>query len=389
MRAHGRAARRAGYEPHVVCVCDAAAERETGFGAVHAVHGRLRWRRLFDERKHQRIWDQRSAARAAVALARRTGARVLHGFGLYGHAAVAAAAALRRAGQPTAAVVSAYDSLLREVEAKRRGWRPEHGLAQRLSLAVELAWARAVVPPLERRTYQRAERVLVNYESVRRILAERYGARRDVVRLRYASERAFVDEPAESPPPPGLPAGRAPLLVAVSRHDPRKGLDVLLRALVRLRAAGVPFRACLVGRGPLLAAHRRIAERAGLGDAVALTGYVPDPWPFLRAADVFALPSLAEGSGSLSLLEALQAGAAVVASRVDGLGEDLRHGEDGLLVPPGDDAALARALARLLADAPLRAALARRGRATFESRFGAGSFAEALRQVYEELTAAL
>ena len=177
----------------------------------------------------------------------------------------------------------------------------------------------------------------------------------------------------------------APLIVSVSRHDARKGVDVLLRALARLLAAGERFRACLVGGGPLLAAHRALAKSLGLNGTVSVTGLVPDAYTYLRYADVFALPSLEEGSGSLSLLEALQAGVAAVASAVDGISEDVIDGRSAILVPPGEERALAAALARAVQDRVLRDDLAREGRATFEARFSAAAFSASLSEVYREL----
>ncbi len=230
--------------------------------------------------------------------------------------------------------------------------------------------------------------MVVNYESVRRLLAEDYGIADRVRIIPYSSEVAFLDGRGRSPLPSRLatlgPPG-VPLVVAVSRQDPRKGLDVLLEALARLQSAGVPFRACLVGGGPLLAAHRRLAGRLGLDGTVSIEGFVADPYRSLQHADVFVLPSLEEGSGSLSLLEALQAGAAVVASNVDGIPEDVEEGTSALLVPPSDSLALTHALKRLLMDPGLRRRLAQQARATFEARFSADRFSAALRSVYADL----
>src|SRR6185503_17275917 len=100
-----------------------------------------------------------------------------------------------------------------------------------------------------------------------------------------------------------------------------------------------------------------------------IPGFVPDPRAYLHHADVFALPSLEEGSGSLALIEAFQAGLPVVASDCDGIPEDVVNGDSGILVPPGDPEALAAALARLVSDAELRRALSRRARDQFKRRF--------------------
>ncbi|MGH9938916.1 MAG: glycosyltransferase family 4 protein, partial [Blastocatellia bacterium] len=206
-------------------------------------------------------------------------------------------------------------------------------------------------------------------------------------------EMAFLRDRSERPAtavesPAGLealkPAG-APLLVAVSRQDPRKGVDVLLRALAELQSRGVAFRACIVGGGLLLEAHQRLAGRLGLGASVMLTGRVPDSYNYLQQADAFVLPSLQEGSGSVSLLEALQAGVAVVASNIDGISEDVTDGESALLVEPGDAAALSHALERVLTDAELRGRLQRRARESFVEKFSAETFTKALCDLYAEL----
>ena len=173
--------------------------------------------------------------------------------------------------------------------------------------------------------------------------------------------------------------------MSVSRHDARKGVDALIRALARLRAVGVKFRACLIGGGELLEPHRRLARSPGLGAETTITGFVRDSYSYLRHADIFALPSLQEGSGSVSLLEALQAGAAVVASNIDGIPEDVTDGDSALLVPPGDAAALSDAMQRALTDADLRNHLRRRAREAFVEKFSAEAFTAALREVYAEL----
>jgi glycosyltransferase involved in cell wall biosynthesis len=97
------------------------------------------------------------------------------------------------------------------------------------------------------------------------------------------------------------------------------------------------------------------------------------------------LPSLGEGSGSMSLIEALEAGRPVVASACDGVPEDVTDGQSALLVPPGSVDGLAAGLARLLGDEPLRRRLARGARETFAARFSPAGFVEARRATYADL----
>jgi glycosyltransferase involved in cell wall biosynthesis len=183
-------------------------------------------------------------------------------------------------------------------------------------------------------------------------------------------------------------SGESPLVLAVSRHDPRKGLDVLLHALARVAATGIAFRAVLLGSGRLLDADRRLAGTLGLCDRVAIPGRVADVTPYLQRADIFVLPSRAEASGSVSVLEALRWRVAVVASACDGIPEDLTDSRDALLVPPGDVDALQGALAGLLLDPVRRAELAEAGHALHERRFSAARLTGALAGVYAELAAA-
>jgi colanic acid/amylovoran biosynthesis glycosyltransferase len=204
-------------------------------------------------------------------------------------------------------------------------------------------------------------------------------------RIAYCAPLAFRPGPTFAERPAKPAPGRAPLIVTISRHAPRKGLDVLLRALALLRERGVQFRAQLAGDGPIHGALRQLAHELGVADYVEWPGLVPDPLPYLRECEVFALPTIAEDSGSMSVLEALQAGAPIVCSGVDGLPEDLTHEHDALLVPPRDPRALADALARLLGDEQLRGRLSRNARATYEARFAPGPAAADLAGVYSSL----
>lgn len=154
--------------------------------------------------------------------------------------------------------------------------------------------------------------------------------------------------------------------VATAQLIERKGLQYLLDALASLppELRG-RWRLKLCGAGPYEAALRRRARERGLADQVEFAGLVAHAaLPELyRAADVFALPSLQEGL-PLALVEALACGLPAVATTVGGIPTVLRDGENGLLVPPADAPALARALTRLLTEEPLLDRLAAAARAS-------------------------
>jgi glycosyltransferase involved in cell wall biosynthesis len=381
VRAHATVAREAGFEPHIFCIGDRPAVVDADFGIVHRVSA--------PGPVTPPVWLQGPLlARAVVKLlAPLPGPHLIHGFAVWSAAAVSAATALARRGVAAIPVASAYATRTYEVGAMQAGLHAHHGVGQRLRYRAWWSWIRAVDHRIEARGYVRAEAVFVNYESVRALLLDTYGTELRIRRLPYAAASAF-SENGGSPVPPTLAeltCPKAPLILAASRHDPRKGLDVLLGALARLAGDGVEFRACLVGPGRLLAAHRRLARRLGLQGRVVIQGAVADVRPYHEHADIFVLPSLAEGSGSVSVLEALQARTAVVASDCDGIPEDLVHDQDALLVAPGDERALATALGGLLTDPAARARLAAAGRHTYERRFSAAAFSAALIEAYEGL----
>jgi glycosyltransferase involved in cell wall biosynthesis len=395
VRAYARSAIRAGFEPHLFCTGQDDSTFETGYGIVH------RTRSLWPFRPVPGMgWPgyipasvlnvPQLSRRIDRFLRGRPGPHLFHGFSIWGAAAVTSARRIRRRGDRAVVLQSAYTSLTHESKAKMRGLNLDHRWIERLGFRREHLWTLATVTPLERRAILEADLVAVNYESVRKLLLSEFPLLRNVRKIPYSPESAFVELPQERTEVvprevAELEPRGAPLVVSVSRHDPRKGVDVFLQALAVLKRSGVPFRAAVVGGGRLLESHRRLAGRLGLGPETVITGFVPDAGSFLRAADIFVLPSLEEGSGSLSLLEAMQAGVAPVASACDGIPEDVRDEETGLLVPPGQAGPLAAAIARLLWEPELRRRLARAARKNFGERFAAETTTAAIGSVYGEL----
>jgi glycosyltransferase involved in cell wall biosynthesis len=397
-RAQARGAALAGFDPHIFCTGVPVGTRIGDFGAVHRIGlSRLRQRTRSQAFGLSKSFLGVDGPRLAAAIARFAseetayrGPFLINSVSTWGYAGVLAAERLRRAGRAALAVNSVYTTIRHELDAKVRGLPPGTSWRSRLYFRGERLWARAAIIGYERRAYRESDLIAVNYESVRRLFLAEYGPGAPIERLPYAPESAFLREPlgARPPAPPELAAlepGGAPLIVSVSRHDPRKGMNVLLHALAELRRGGARFRACLTSGGELLEPHRRILRQLDLERTTVLTGWVPDIHPYLRHADVYVLPSLQEGSGSLALLEALQAGLAIVASDIDGIPEDVTDGDSALLVPAGQPAALAAALARVLADAELRARLGRRARETFVERFSAGALVAGLRRAWAAL----
>jgi glycosyltransferase involved in cell wall biosynthesis len=184
-------------------------------------------------------------------------------------------------------------------------------------------------------------------------------------------------------PPPA--ARRGPRCVgAVANLRPVKGLDLLLDAAARLAPdhPDVVFR--VAGEGEDRPALEQGAARSGLAERFVLEGSVADVPGFLAGLDVAVLCSRAEGMPN-AVLEYMAAGRPVVATAVGATPELIADGEHGLLVPPGDAAALARAIARLLADPALARRLGEAARWRARERYGR----EAMVRRFEDFYAGL
>ena len=188
------------------------------------------------------------------------------------------------------------------------------------------------------------------------------------------------EETGDSARPPS--ASARPIVLTVARLDPQKNLSDLIRA-----AAQVPEARFLVaGEGPMRSALESEIRAHALDGRVELLGFRSDVAELLRACDLFVLPSLFEGL-PLSVLEAMAAGKPVIASRVGGTDEAVVHGETGILVPPSDPAALARAIRELLADPATAQAYGARGRARVAREFSVDAMVERVSALYDELLA--
>jgi phosphatidylinositol alpha-mannosyltransferase len=155
-----------------------------------------------------------------------------------------------------------------------------------------------------------------------------------------------------------------PTVLFVGRLEKRKGLRFLLRAWPTVLERAPEARLVVVGRGRPLEGYKRFAARHGWSPAdVVFAGYVPaeDLPRYYQSCDVFCAPNTGQESFGIVLLEAMAAGAPVVASDIPGFRDVVTHGEEGLLVEPQNPGALADALCRLLASPDWRARMRRAG----------------------------
>ena len=162
------------------------------------------------------------------------------------------------------------------------------------------------------------------------------------------------------------------------------GLVDAFAALKAMLPAQPQARLVIVGDGPLRAQLEAKVVQAGLADAVTLTGARNDIADLMRGFSVFALSSIAEGT-PVTLLEAMACALPVVSTAVGGIPELVQDGVTGTLVPPGDVAALASALARYAADPGLAARHGAAGRERIENHYSVSAMVQAYVALYDGL----
>ena len=268
--------------------------------------------------------------------------------------------------------------------------------------AARLAGARSLVSrgdlahwlrPMQRRALgiacRGAHRVVANAHAVAAIRDDGLDvpAKTLVVVNNGVDVEAF-DREAELEPDPAVdalaPTRQRPAIVCVANmNDPAKGHADLIEALATMRTSPALL---LIGDGALRGQLEARASALGLGDRVHFLGRRLDVPRLLRRADVACLPSHAEGLPN-SVLEAMLAGLPVVVTAVGGCPEFIDHGSNGLLFQPGNVAALAGALDRVLGDSAAARQMGARARATVATNFNLHRFGEAYADLYGQLVA--
>lgn len=185
-------------------------------------------------------------------------------------------------------------------------------------------------------------------------------------------------------------SGPARRIFAAGRMVEKKGFSYLLEAISRIVGQGVPVRLRLAGDGLLRASLEEQARRLGIQEHVAFLGYLVEDEVLeeIRASDMVCVPSCVAEDGDKEgiptiLLESIACGKPVVTTPNGWISDIAVHGENALVVPEKDSAALAGALARLAADPALRSAIGRGGRELVERDFDAERTMRDLVRLYE------
>ena len=229
--------------------------------------------------------------------------------------------------------------------------------------------------------YAKYDKVVCVSKNVKETFDGLFGGRFDSVVLYNVIDDAAIREKAEQPLSEDVEKRRLTVL-SVGRLTRPKNYMRLLQTHKKLLDEGVGHDLWILGEGPDRAELERYIVENGLKDSVYMPGFVGNPYPFMRAADVLACSSIYEGYSTF-MTEGVILGKPIVTTEVSGMRELLGDSEYGLIVD-NDDEEFYRGLKRVLEDSALRASYA--GAASVRGRdFSARKLAETTERFFEEL----
>jgi glycosyltransferase involved in cell wall biosynthesis len=230
--------------------------------------------------------------------------------------------------------------------------------------------------------------VVVNCEAVRRHMMEDEGVQAERLRTCYNGLDTGRFRPLPKQRPPVL-EGASLVIGVVCALRPEKGLPTLVEAFAKVVSSGPSdlcsgLRLAIVGSGRMLETLQAMTVGLGVQDRCHFEPSTADVTAWLRAIDIFVLPSLSEALSN-SLMEAMACGCAVVASAVGGNPELVSEGTTGFLFPAGNASELAGCLQRLVVDEPLRTRLGAEASDRVRQHFSLEASVQRMQQIYDEL----
>lgn len=244
---------------------------------------------------------------------------------------------------------------------------------------------------LDRSTLYPADHLVAVSRRMQRQLVVLPGlSARRITAIQNAIDCAYFFAPEQRDPcrsELGLPP-ESQVIGYAGRIDRVKRLDLLLEGFSEVVAQHPQARLLIIGEGGQRSNLEGLAASLGISHAMLWTGFRQDMPRLLAAMDLYVQTSINEGL-SLSILEAMAAGKAVIATDVGGAQEVLTHQKTGILIPPGSSSAIGSAVVNLLNNPQKRATLAQAAQDHVVREFGVQRMVEGYRRVYESLASQL
>lgn len=293
---------------------------------------------------------------------------IIWGMGPWGFCGVFVKAFVNKSNADVKLITSYFTSTIHEMGGAYRAIRiKDYGIIPKLRYAGVYYIVARVFHVLEILTLQSCDAILIHYNSSKDILRKYFHiAGKKVYNFPWYND-VFVRKGDSLK---NIKQFSHPLIISISRQDPRKGLNFIIRAIDIVRKDYPDIMCLIVGTGSFLELNRRLVKKLHLEKNVVLPGFVSDISPILKEADIAVIVPLAQGASTLTTLEAMSYGKAVVGSDCDGIPEDITDGKTGLIVKKGNEYDLARALTKLIKNPKLRKKLSANVQIAYKKRFG-------------------
>ncbi len=233
------------------------------------------------------------------------------------------------------------------------------------------------------------DRVVCVSEGVKKFCMEKYGLTEEKASVIYNGIEITPPSPAGDSLVSGLNIPeKAKLILTAGRLAPQKGIKYLIRAMPGVLEKFPGVFLLVAGSGEELSSLEREAHSLGIWGRIKFLGFRKDIRRFMRASEIFVLPSLFEGLPNVAL-EAMIEERPVIATDIPGTNEVVINGETGILVPPADSSALCSAVVQLLSDRKKSLEMGLAGRTRAEKYFDIKNTARSYEKVYEEMSCLL
>lgn len=233
------------------------------------------------------------------------------------------------------------------------------------------------------------EQFFVDMNWCRGVIVVSDSVRAELLQRTRIPERLVNVIPTGIEPPPAdqcprvMKSNRSPVIGTTGALEAGKGLDLFLKAAVRVREKLPDAMFLIAGSGPEERSLRQQARDLGLSPSLTILSNLPQFGPALRATDIFVLPALKQGLAS-TMLEAMAYGLPVIGTQSGGVRSVVTHGETGLLVPPADVDALAGQIVELVKQSEQARALGAAARQHVLERYDLQKMVDATVQAYSQ-----
>ncbi len=258
-----------------------------------------------------------------------------------------------------------YTNYLTAFAKMLSGSKVPHLLNERTTISEDMKVQRfsRIKKRLIRHVYPKADRVIAVSKGVMEDLCLNYGVPQDKCSVIYNSPdlEDIKNKAGSAIDHPWFNKYTMPVVTACGRLGPEKNYPMLLKSMVRVLER-TDIRLAIIGDGLMRGELESLAKELGIQDNVAFLGFQPNPYKYMARSSIFVLSSNFEGFPNV-LLEAMSCGVPSVSTRCpSGPGEIITDRLNGLLVPPGDEEALAMAILELAGNASMRRELGENGR---------------------------